>query len=81
MSEPRLSGAVEDLDLRLRGSQPVGDLAGAVGRVVVNDQNPVRIRSHALELGCGRTHDAIDVRCLVVGGDNDPDRWVHRAGA
>ena len=34
-----LVGAVQDRDLRVGGGEPVGDVAGAVGRAVVDDED------------------------------------------
>ena len=43
-AEAVLLGAVEDLDRVELGGEPVGDLAGPVGRGVVDDEHPVARR-------------------------------------
>ncbi len=46
--QPLLAGAVEDLDPRQLGREPVGDLARAVGRVVVDHEDvDVLVRERA----------------------------------
>ena len=56
------------------GREAVGDLAGAVGRVVVDDQDPPR-GGQLLEHGAD---DPLEVLGLVVGREDDPD--VRRPG-
>ena len=69
--EPFLRRAVQDLDrLELRG-QPVGDLAGAVRRAVVHDQDAV-VGSRLRELRQRGAHDPLEVLGLVVGGEHEP---------
>ena len=48
----------QNLDLLVPGGEPLGDLPGAVGRVVVDDQHPARGR----HLGQHRLDDRLDVR-------------------
>ncbi len=38
-AEPELAGAVQDLDLAQVGGPPFGQIAGAVGAVVVDDEH------------------------------------------
>jgi hypothetical protein len=62
-----LGPAVEDLDLRVRRGEGVRHLPGAVGRIVVNDQD--------VSFGKGREHRGDDlgqILPLVEGGDHDP---------
>ncbi len=60
--------AVANADARIGGRELIGDLAGAVGRAVVDDEK--RRRGQHVEHG-GR--DRSDVLGLVVGRDDDPD--------
>ena len=57
--------------------QTVGDRAGAVGGVVIDDEDGVVAGGAALQLGQSRPHDGLDVVRLVVGGDDDPYRRLH----
>ena len=52
------AGAMEDVDARLGGRELVGKLAGAVGRIVVNDEH--------LERGRGQLADAGEQRFEIV---------------
>ena len=69
-----LAGAVEDVDLVVGLGQLVGELAGAVGRVVVEDAD--------VDLGDGTPdplEDRREVLALVVGRDehdNAVERWT-----
>ena len=53
--------------------------AGAVGRVVVDDQDPVIAWHGALELGRRRADDPVEIHGLVVGRDDQPDALVPSA--
>jgi len=66
--EAALLGAVQDLDGVVARGQLVGDLAGAVGRVVVDDQHPPRIG----QVGEDRGDDLLEVAGLVVGRQDHP---------
>src|SRR5918997_1255370 len=70
--EPRLAGAVQDLDGAVAGGDGVRQRARAVGRGVVDDEDP-GLR-HALADG---VHERLEVLGLVVGGDDDPGRAGH----
>jgi hypothetical protein len=59
--------------VELRG-QPVGDLAGAVGRPVVDHEHGV-LQTRRRELGQRRAHDGLDVLGLVVGREDQPRSW------
>ena len=69
-AEALLARPVEHRDVRVLGRQPVGDLPGAVGRGVVDDQH-VAGRVQAL---AHRGDDGLEVRGLVVGGEDEPHR-------
>ena len=69
-AEAFLARAAQDLDLLVPGREPLGDLPGAVGRVVVDDQHPARGR----HLGQDRLDDRLDIRRLVVGREHEPRR-------
>jgi hypothetical protein len=72
---------VQHLDLAPIARNPLGERAGAVGRVVVDDQDPVFARNQALKLRGGGVEDPLDVGHLVVCGDHHPDRGAHRSGS
>ena len=72
MAEPVLAVAVEHLDRIGARRERVGDRAGAVGRVVVDDQDPVAAGGDPVELGAVARDDPLDIQRLVVGGDDDP---------
>ena len=58
------------------GREPVGDLAGAVGRAVVDDEHAVAGRvEHLAE----RAHERLDVLALVVGRHADDGAGRHGA--
>src|SRR5262249_58180615 len=65
-AEAELASAVQDVDARVGGGQLVGQLAGAVGRVVVDDQH-LGGRQHLPNLREQRR----EVVALVVGGERD----------
>ena len=73
-AEPLLRGAVEDADVRQLGGEPVGELAGAVGRVVVDHEHAVALAEDAAE----RADHRLEVLELVVGGE--ADGRAHQAG-
>jgi hypothetical protein len=62
---------VEDVDEGKLRCEPVGDLAGAVGRAVVDDEHAVLRPKHRAE----RVHHRLEVLLLVVGGQ--ADRCAH----
>jgi len=62
--ETLLSRSVEDVHVVQLGSQPIGELAGPVGRAVVDDEN-----AHALVPE--RAHHRLEVLLLVVGREAD----------
>src|SRR5262249_7326768 len=64
--EPLLAHAVDDLDGVDRGGEPVGDLARAVRRVVVDDEHVDAERDE-------RADHPLDVLALVVGGEAHRD--------
>ena len=64
--------AVKHLDGPELLGERFGDLAGAVRRGVVDDQDPVLAGHEPLELGSGRAHDPLDVLGLVVGRESRP---------
>ena len=55
--------AVEHVDARVLGREPVGELAGAVGRGVVDHEHAVAVAQHLAE----RAHHRLEVLALVVG--------------
>ena len=67
-SEPVLDRSVQNLDHLGIGSQAVEDLARAVRRAVIDEQDPVT-RPELLGHGSG---DRLDVPGLVIGRDDDP---------
>ena len=71
-AEAVLFGAVEDVDLGVLGGEVVGDLAGAVGGIVVHHQQ-VDLDRQAEQLGYQRR----EVVPLVVGGHDDQCFWFH----
>jgi hypothetical protein len=75
-AEAFLAGPVEDLDARVGGREAVGDTAGAVGRVVVDDEDP----GVGGQVRAGRLHDRGDVRRLVVGREDQPGGPCPRGG-
>ena len=60
------------------GGQPVGELAGAVGRAVVDDQHAKALGGRAREHLAGRRDDRLHVLGLVVGGQYQPRLAGHR---
>ena len=71
------AGAVQHLDLVDLGGQPVGDLAGPVGRAVVDDEHAVAVAAAALEHGQHGADDRLDVLGLVVRGQDEPGGSGH----
>ena len=74
---PSLRGPVQDLDVVVRRRQPVGDLAGAVGRRVVDDEDAPRSR----QVLAHRADDRLQVVGLVVGRQDQPDGPSRRSPA
>ena len=74
-TQPLLALAVEDLDVVVLGGETVGDAAGAVGRVVVHDQDPA-IGGQPLT---DSDHQPLEVVGLVVGRQDHPDAASGRA--
>ena len=72
--EAPLGRPVQDGDVLAIACEPIGDLAGAVGRRVVDDQESPRGR----QLLERRGDDRLDVGGLVVGGNDEPDARVLR---
>jgi pyrimidine deaminase RibD-like protein len=58
---------VENVDERQLLGQATGELAGAVGRVVVDDEHTVAVAQHAAE----RLQHRLEVLALVVGREAD----------
>ena len=76
-AESALSLAVQHLDRRQLGREAVGQVGRSVAGAIVDHEDPVGARRHELEaLGC-RSHHALDVAGLVVGGDREPDALGH----
>ena len=79
-ADPVLLGAVQHLHPVALGGEPIGDLAGAVGRAVVDDQDLVGpivgSREHLARGGRYR----LDVLRLVVGGEDQPGNLKHVGG-
>ena len=69
-------GPVQDLDPLLGGGNPVGDLPGPVGRVVVDDEDP-RVLGQLREDG---GDEGLDVLGLVIGGQDQPCRAPRLGG-
>jgi DNA polymerase (family 10) len=67
--EPFLAHPMEHLDAPALGGQPVGDLAGSVGGVVIDDEHHVACAEHVLE----RSDHRFEVLALVVGREADTD--------
>src|SRR5207249_1054132 len=65
--ETLLPRAVQDVDEAKLRRKPVGDLAGAVGRVVVDDEHAVVRPEHLAE----RAEHRLEVLLLVVGRQAD----------
>ncbi len=75
-----LLGAVQHLHPVVLGGQPIGDLAGAVGRAVVDDQHAQALGRGAAQRLAGGGDDRLDVLGLVVGGQDQPGLAGHRVG-
>src|SRR5437588_6052778 len=60
--------------------QPIGDLASAIGRVVIHDQDVMAAICKLRELGSNGTDERLDVGRLVICWNDDPDRAVHGHG-
>ena len=75
-AEAGLARPVEDLDVVARGRQRVGDLAGPVGRAVVDHQHADARAARRST----RVHERLEVLGLVVGGEDDPGRHERRVG-
>ena len=76
-AQPFLPRAVQDLEALIALGQPLGDRAGPVRGVVVDDQDPPRPR----QLRQRRLDDPLDVGRLVVGRQHEPRRCGHFADA
>ena len=70
--------AVQHLDGVELAGEAVGDAAGPVGRVVVDDEDAMRLRRGALEHDQRGAHDRLEVLGLVVGGEDEPGVSGHR---
>ena len=81
VAEPGLRLTVEHLDVVELDRQRVSDRTGAVGRAVIDDQDAVLRRRDCAQLHGGRPDDPLDVGCLVVGGNHNPDRRLHRCSS
>ena len=78
-SQPGSFGAVQHLDLRVLGGEAVGQAAGAVGRVVVDDQDAKACRRGvAQNVVCGGD-DRLEVLGLVERGKHEPGGTTHLA--
>ncbi len=69
-AEALLARSVEHRDPLVLGREAVGDVAGAIGGIVVDDEDPGalgRRREH-------RGNQRLEVVRFVVGGHDDPDR-------
>ena len=66
-AEPFLTRPVEDVDVVVPGGKPVGDLAGPVRRVVVDDQDVQVLERKTAE----RPNHRLEVLVLVVGRQAD----------
>ena len=75
-----LLGAVEHLHPVVLGGELVGELAGAVGRAVVDDEHAKALGRGAGEHLAGGRDDRLDVLGLVVGGQYQPGLAGHRSG-
>jgi hypothetical protein len=69
--ESLLVRPVEHADALDLPGQAIGDLTGAVGRVVVHDQDRV-LEPGALQLRQGGPNERLDVLGLVVGREDEP---------
>ncbi len=67
-AEPFLVGAVEDADVLVLLGQPIGDLPGAVGGVVIDDEDV----GGGWQLLTHRAEEGLDVLGLVVGRQDQP---------
>ena len=64
---------MQDLDLVGQlGGQAVGDGAGAVGRAIVDDEDPVAVGGGGADDVEARAHDGLEVLGLVVRGQDEP---------
>jgi len=66
--QPFLTLAVHDVDVFVCAGEPIGDLTGAVGGIVVGNEH-VHLRIGGPQSRC----DGLNVFCLVVGGDDHQD--------
>jgi hypothetical protein len=72
-AEAVLARAVQDADVAVVAGELVGQLAGAVGRGVVDDEHGgVDGRSAGREGGSGAGHDRREVLAFVEGRQDDP---------
>ncbi len=67
-----LLGAVQHLDPFVLGSEAVGDLAGAVGRAVVDDEHAKALGRGLRQNRPGGSNDGLNILGLVVGGKDQP---------
>src|SRR5437588_10993259 len=68
---------MQHVDLLELARQRIRDRAGSIGRVVIDDQDPMRARPHPSELGRRGTDDPLEGGGLVVCGDHNPDQALH----
>jgi hypothetical protein len=69
-AESKLARAVQDPDPLIGFGKPVGQIAGAIGRSVVDDQDVVPEAAHALD-------HAFEVLDLIEGGQNHQNAIGH----
>jgi hypothetical protein len=73
-----LRGQVQDAHARELRGQPVRDVEGAVGRGVVGDGHPRRVREGLVQEGPHGPHGALEARGLVVYRDHEVQDWAPR---